>query len=244
MLVRRGFWWLIGAALAGLLPALLLGGQIVRETLEVATLTRLADDAARLAAASPRSLPQDAWLLAADGSRLGASGATEAGPPEEVIALLAARLARAPQRVRHPAGLIASHPLPAANGSAGGVFVVWQPAARIEARVAGILMRGMRDGALLGLLCMPAAWIGARLLLTPLAVAASGASALLDAVRQADLAAEASAVPMEIAPILARAPAGIDPLIGEAASVAAEFLGRLAATEAAMLRAVTPEAPA
>lgn len=242
-LARRGFWWLLGAAMAGLLPALLLGGQLVRDTLETATLARLADDAARLAAASPRLLPPDAWLLAPDGSRLAADSKTEAGPPEELVALLAPRLANAPLRLKHAAGLVALHPLPVAAGGPGGAVAIWQPATRIEARVAGIVLRGLRDGALLSLLCVPAAWIGARLMLTPLAVAAVGGSALLDALRRADLAAEATAVPIETAPILGTAPAA-DPLVGAAATVAAELLERLAATEAAVLRAVAPEMPA
>lgn len=242
-LARRGFWCLVGAALAGLLPALLLGAQIVRDTLETATLTRLADDAARLAAAPPRSLPPDAWLLAADGSPVAVAAATEAGPPEEFLAQLAPRLVNTPLRLKHPAGLFASQPLPANPGSAGGAVAVWQPAARIEARVVGILLRGIRDGAVLALLCVPAAWIGARLLLAPLALAASGAGALLDALREQDLAAETTGVPPEAAPILAAASPVTDPLFIEAAVAAAETLGRLAETEAAMLRAATPEVP-
>jgi len=248
-LVRRGFWWLLGAAMAGLLAALLLGGVIVRDTLQAATLARLADDAARLAAAPPPTLPPDAWLLAADGSRLAADGsrlvadgATEVVPPEELLALLAPRLANAPLQLQHAAGLVASHPLATAAGTVRAV-AVWQPAARIEARVAGIVLRGLRDAALLGVLCVPAAWIGARLLLTPLAVAASGGSAVLDALRQADLTAAMTSMPIETAPILTTGPQA-DPHVAAAAAIAAELLERLAATEATVLHAAARQVPA
>ena len=51
MLQRRGFLWLIAAALAGLLPALMVASQAARHALEGAALEQLAGHAATLAAA-------------------------------------------------------------------------------------------------------------------------------------------------------------------------------------------------
>jgi len=240
MLARHGFWWLLGAALAGLLPAIPLTAQITRTAVEQRVLDRLAQEAARLAGTMPASLPADAWLLAADGSRLGGDVAGDDGPPRDLVMPGIPPLTVAPLRLKRAAGLLASHPVAQAAGGPQGAVALWQPATRVEAMVAGIMLRGLRDATLLLLFCVPAAWIGARLWLAPLAVTAAAGATLLDALRTADLLAEETACAVDTATVLAAA-APTDPLVAAAAAAAGAALERLAAAEAAVLQTAMAE---
>jgi hypothetical protein len=243
MLARRGFLWLIAAALAGLLPALLLAGHTARAALEQAALARLAAEADGLATAlqspQPPALPPGALLHSAAGTRL----AGDTAVPDSLLQRAAAAV---PQRqaLALPEGLLARQPLRAADGTVLGAVVLWQPAARLEARLTGILLRGVRDAALLFLLCLPAAWIGARLLLAPLAGAALGGAALLDALRSADVAAEQAEQPLDPGPVLEAAAEHADPGVVAAATAAGALINEFDATAAAMLRAEPEGAPA
>jgi hypothetical protein len=243
MLVRRGFLWLIAAALAGLLPALLLAGHTLRTALEQATLARLAAEANGLALAlqspQPPALPPGALLLSAAGTRL----AGDTAVPDRLLQWAAAAVPRR-QAMVLAEGLLARQPLHTADGTVLGAVVLWQPEARLEARLAGILLHGLRDAVLLFLLCLPAAWIGARLLLAPIAAAALGGAALLDALRSADIAAEQLEQPLEPGPVLTAAAEQSDPAMLAAATAAGALLTELDATAAAMLRAEAEGAPA
>lgn len=237
MLVRRGFWWLIGAALAGLLTATLLAGHAALAVLEDVTLERMAGDAARLATA-PATLPADALLMAPDGTRLG--GDLAVGLPPELAAAMAPSMAIAPLRFRHAAGLLAAHPV--AEGA--GAIVLWQPSARTEARLATIMLRGLRDAALLFLLGMPAAWIGARLSLAPLADAASQGTTLLDTLCQTDGVAATSGAALDTTEGLHAASPDTDPLVAAAVAAAGRAFAHLATTERAILQQAMAEAVA
>ncbi|GGC47126.1 hypothetical protein GCM10011504_27020 [Siccirubricoccus deserti] len=243
MLARRGFLWLIAAALAGLLPALLLAGHTARAALEQASLARLAAEAEDLAQAlqspQPPALPPGALLISAAGARLAGDPAV----PDSLLQNAAAAVSQR-QAMALTAGLLARQPLHAADGTVLGAVVLWQPAAGLEARLAGILLRGLRDAAVLFLLCLPAAWIGARLLLGPVAAAALGGAALLDALRSADITAEQAEHRLEPGPVLEAASEQADLAVVAAATAAGALLNELDASAAAMLRAEAEGAPA
>jgi hypothetical protein len=137
--------------------------------------------------------------------------------------------------------LVALQPLPSAAGdgagAAAGAVLLLRPAAQVEARLGTILLGALRDTGLVLLLCLPAAWIGARLLLGPLAAAAAAGATLLVALLAADLAAEQAQQPFLPDPVLAAAAPGADPQLAEAARVAGALLARLDATAAAILAA-------
>ncbi len=245
MLVRRGFLWLVGTTGIGLLAAALMVGLVARAALEQAALERLARQAAALAEAlaSPNAppLPRGALVVTGEGSRIAGDPQSDPTLLETVLRRAAdgsgGRLGARPAAIAHARGLVALQPMTASGGAVVGAVVLVEPAARVEARLGTILVTALRDAGLVFLLCVPAAWIGTRLLLGPIATAAKGGGVLLDSLLAADLAAEQAEVPFQAAALLETSPDGTDPTVVAAVRAAGEMLARIDATAAAILQA-------